>query len=495
MLQHTKDKTGIAGLDDILQGGLPHGHLYLLEGEPGTGKTTLALGFALAGRDAGETTLYVTLSETVEELGLVAESHGWSLERVEIVELERDIARHTPESQYTVFEATEVEMGDTMGAIYGAAERLRPSRVVIDSLSELRLLARDSLRFRREMLGLKRFFAERGATVLILDDLTQDVHQGLIQSIAHGVLRLERLTTEYGTERRRLIVPKVRGAQYREGYHDYRIDPGGLRVFPRLVAGEHRQPVLPGRLLSGVGNLDGLLGGGLDRGTSTILMGPSGVGKSTIAMAYAVAAADKGERAEILLFDENLGTYLARDAGLGIGLAAHLATGLVSLRQIDPSEVSPGELMQAIRDGVETRGARHLVIDSVNGVIQGMPGERTLLIQVHELMAYLGQQSVTTVVTIAQHGLMGPGTASAADLSYLADTVVLLRFFEAYGEIRQAISVVKKRTGAHERTVRELRIGPGGFAVGDTLREFQGIFTGVPQYAGKEAGLFHGDRG
>lgn len=494
-MRQAKDPTGIPGLDNILQGGLPHGHLYLVEGEPGTGKTTLALDFVLAGIAAGETTLYVSLSETADEMKIVADSHGWSLDGLEIVELERDIARHAPESQYTVFESTEVELGDTMGKIFEATNRLEPTRIVIDSLSELRLLARDSLRFRREMLGLKRFFADRDVTALLLDDLTQESHRGLLQSIAHGVIRLERLTTEYGAERRRLIVPKVRGAKYREGYHDYRLETGGLRVFPRLVAAEHRQPVMPGSLLSGVGHLDELLGGGLDRGTSTILMGPSGSGKSTLAMAYAVAAAEKGERVEILLFDENLGTYLARDKALGIGLAAHLESGVASLRQIDPSEVSPGELTGIMRDGVESRGARHLVIDSVNGVIQAMPGERTLMVQFHELLAYLAQKSVTTVLTLAQHGLMGPGVASAADLSYIADTVVLLRFFEAYGEIRRAVSVVKRRTGDHGRTVRELRIAPGGFEVGEVLSEFQGIFTGVPSYAGKEGRLFDGDRG
>lgn len=495
MLSQSKDQTGISGLDDILQGGLPHGHLYLVEGEPGTGKTTLALGFVRTGMLAGETTLYVTLSETAHELRLVAESHGWSLDGLEIVELERDVAHHAPETQYTVFESTEVELRTTMEALFSAANRLKPTRVVIDSLSELRLLARDSLRFRREMLGMKRFFAERGASVLILDDLTQDAHEGLIQSIAHGVIRLERMITEYGAERRRMIVPKLRGARYREGYHDYRIESGGLRIFPRLVAAEHREAMLPGQLLSGVSNLDDLLGGGLDRGTSTILMGPSGVGKSTIGMVYAVAAAAKGERSEILLFDENLGTYLARDRALEIGLQAHLDTGLVTLRQIDPSELSPGELTDLLRDAVENRGVRHLVIDSVNGVIEAMPGEKTLMIQVHELLAYLGQKSVTTVVTLAQHGLMGPSIGSAADLSYLSDTVVLLRYFEAYGEIRQAVSVIKKRTGDHERTVRELKIGKGGFTVGEKLSGFQGVFSGVPHATGQEAGVPYVGRG
>lgn len=495
MAQTSRDDTGIAGLDDILHGGLPHGHLYLVEGDPGTGKTTLAMGFLLAGRDRGETTLYVTLSETAEEMRLVADSHGWDLRGVEMVELERDIARHSIESQYTVFESTEVELGDTMEAIYEATRRLRPARVVIDSVSELRLLARDSLRFRRELLALKRFFSEAGATVLLLDDLTMDAHGGLLQSIAHGVVRLERLTTEYGSERRRLTVFKLRGARFREGYHDYRIDPGGLCVFPRLVAAEHRHPPLPGLLLSGVPGLDGLLGGGLERGTSTMLVGPSGVGKSTIAAAYAVAAADKGESAEILLFDENLGTFLARARGLGLGLEPHLDSGLVRLRQIDPSELSPGEMTQILRDAVETRGTRHLVLDSLNGVIQAMPGERTLLIQLHELLSYLAQSSVTTVMTLAQSGVMGASMASPADLSYLADTLVMLRFFEAFGELRQTISVVKKRTSGHERTLRELRIAPGGFEIGEPLRDFQGVFTGVPRYVGQEAGLFDADRG
>lgn len=494
MPQQTKDQTGIEGLDDILQGGLPHGHLYLIEGEPGTGKTTLAMDFLLCGRDAGETTLYVTLSETADEMQAVAESHGWHLEGVFLVELERDIARHAPESQYTVFESTEVELSDTMKAVYEAAQRIKPSRVVIDSLSELRLLARDSLRFRRELLSLKRFFAELDATVLMLDDLTLDIHGGLLQSIAHGVIRLERLAAEYGGERRRLIVPKLRGARFREGFHDYRIDEGGLQIFPRLVAAEHRHVPLPGQVLSGVGDLDDLLGGGFDRGTSTIIVGPSGVGKSTIAMTYVAAAVESGEWVEVFLFDENLGTYLARAKGLGIPLQTYVDSKRMGLTQIDPSAVSPGELTQILRDAVEKRGAKHIVIDSLNGVIQAMPGERMLMVQVHELLSYLAQSSVTTVMTLAQAGLMGPNMASPADLSYLADTLILLRFFEAYGKLRQAISVVKKRTGNHERTLRELRIGPGGFEVGETLRDFQGVFTGVPRFVGKETGLFDASR-
>jgi len=489
-----RDATGIVGLDDILLGGLPHGHIYLLEGEPGTGKTTLAMDFLRAGLERGETTLYVTLSETAEELLIVSRSHNWDLEKVHIVELERDIARHATESQYTVFESTEVELGDTMGQVYKAAEDLKPDRIVIDSLSELRLLSRDSLRFRRELLGMKRFFADLGSTVLMLDDRTLDLHEGLLQSIAHGVIRLERLTTEYGAERRRLIVSKLRGSRFREGYHDYRVKTGGIKVYPRLIASEHRGAVLSGELLSGIENLDVLLGGGLDRGTSTMLLGPSGVGKSTISAMYAVAAAKKGEKVEIFLFDENMGTYLARDKGLQLGMGPYIEKGMIHIRQIDPAEVSPGEFSHQLRQAVEEGGMKHLVLDSLNGLIQAMPGEQTLMIQVHEMLSYLNQSNITTVISLAQHGLVGAGLASAADLSYVADTLVLLRFFEAFGELRKAVSVVKKRTGEHEKTVRELDIMPGGLQVGPPLRQFQGIFTGVPQTLDEGAGLFHAER-
>ncbi|RYG25803.1 circadian clock protein KaiC [bacterium] len=491
-MTHERDATGIAGLDDILLGGLPHGHLYLLEGEPGTGKTTVAMDFLRAGLAKGEKTLYVTLSETEDELRLVASSHNWNVDGIEMLELQRDVAQYSIDDQYTVFEPTEVELGGTVGQIYDAVNRLQPRRVVLDSLSELRLLSRDSLRFRREVLSFKRFFADRDATVLMLDDRTMDLHEGLLQSLAHGVLRLERLTTEYGAERRRLTVSKLRGSRFREGYHDYRVNTGGVDVYPRLVASEHRNAVFPGELLSGIANLDHLLGGGLDRGTSTMLLGPSGAGKSTISAMYASAAAEKGEHVEIYLYDENLGTYLARDLGLRLGLAAHIESGTVTVRQIDPAEMSPGEFAAMLREGIDSRGTRHIVIDSLNGLIQAMPGEQTLMIQVHELLSYLNQSSVTTMVTLAQHGMMGNGLASAADLSYVADTLIVLRYFEAFGEVRKAISVVKKRTGDHERTLRELQIVPGGLKVGDPLRQFQGIFTGVPQTFDGEVSLFDG---
>jgi circadian clock protein KaiC len=487
-----RDATGIAGLDDILLGGLPHGHLYLLEGEPGTGKTTVAMDFLRAGVAKGEKALYVTLSETEDELRLVADSHNWDVAGIEFIELQRDVAGYATDDQYTVFEPTEVELGDTVSQIYDAVNRIKPLRIVLDSLSELRLLSRDSLRFRREVLSFKRFFADRDVTVLMIDDRTMDLHEGLLQSLAHGVIRLERMTTEYGAERRRLTVSKLRGSRFREGYHDYRVNTGGVEVYPRLVASEHRNAVLPGELLSGIDNLDHLLGGGLDRGTSTMLLGPSGAGKSTISAMYAAAATAKGERVEIYLYDENLGTYLARDRGLGLGLAEHIESGMITIRQIDPAEVSPGEFAAFLRKGVEERGTRYIVIDSLNGLIQAMPGEQTLMIQVHELLSYLNQSSVTTMITLAQHGMMGNGLASAADLSYVADTLIVLRFFEAFGEVRKAISVVKKRTGDHERTLRELHIAAGGLKVGEPLRQFQGIFTGVPQTFDGEGSLFDG---
>jgi circadian clock protein KaiC len=481
-------------LDNVLHGGFPAGHLYLVEGEPGTGKTTLALQFLLAGVRQSESTLYVTLSETSSELLEVIEGHGWDPEGIEMVQLDREVASHSPERQYTVFEATDVELGDMLKAIYDATDRFKPTRVVLDSVSELRLLARDSLRFRRELLGLKQHFADLGTTLLVLDDRTLSLHEGLIHSIAHGVVRLERMAVEHGSERRRLIVPKVRGSRFREGFHDYRIETGGIRVYPRLVAADHRQSSDSDDITSGLPNLDELLGGGIARGTSTILLGPSGAGKSTLSVAYAVAAASIGERVEIYLFDENLGTYLKRAHVLGLGLQPHLDSGMIAVRQIDPAEISPGEFAHRIRHSVEELEARHLIIDSLNGIVQAMPGEKTLLAQMHELLSFLNQKSVTTIMTLAQHGVVGSEMASDADLSYLADSLVMLRYFEAFGELRRAISVVKKRTGPHEMTVREMKIGGGGISVGDPLREFQGVFTGVPQYVGTEAPLFHGSR-
>ncbi|RYG37883.1 circadian clock protein KaiC [bacterium] len=491
--QEGKASTGIDGLNNILGGGLPIGHLYLLEGEPGSGKTTLAIQFLLEGAALGEKVLYITLSETADELRYAAESHGWDLSSVELMELDTFLASQKPESQYTVFSASEVELGDTLRMIREAVERVKPTRVVLDSLSEMRLLSRDSLRFRREILGFKQFFAASGATVLFLDDRTTDPEDRQLHSIAHGIILLERLSTEFGSERRRLIVSKLRANLFRGGFHDYRIVTGGLVVYPRLSAAEHRQGKLPGSLLSGVGNLDDLLGGGLDRGTSTMIMGPVGSGKSTIVAMYALAAAEQGERAAIYLFDENEGTLLTRCRALDMPLDQYLETGAVTLQQIDPAEMSPGELVQLIRDGVEKQGIQHVIIDSVSGFINAMPEERLLTVQLHELLTYLGQKGVVTLLAMPQHGMMGVNMASQADLSYLADSVILLRYFEAFGAVRQAISVVKRRTGKHERTIREMQIGSGGVIVGNILQEFQGVLTGVPRYVGNQGPLLGAD--
>jgi circadian clock protein KaiC len=483
--------SGIVGLDDVINGGFPRQHLYLVEGQPGSGKTTLALQFLLEGVRLGEPVLYITLSETSQELRYVAQSHGWKLDGVELVELGWFEERNSPEAQYTIFAPSEVELGDTMSEIRAAVERVRPTRVVFDSLSEMRLLERDPLRFRREVLGLKQFFAQRGATVLLLDDRTGDHLDLQLQSLVHGVISLERLATEFGAERRRMIVKKLRASRFRGGYHDYRIQTGGLQVYPRLVASEHRATIPHGSLLSGVGNLDDLLGGGLDRGTSTVILGPAGCGKSTIAAMYGLAAATKEERVAIFLFDENLGTLIARCEGLGMPMAENIASGNVTVQQIDPAEMSPGEFTQAVRDAVEKRGVRLVVLDSLNGLINAMPEEKLVLTQLHELLSYLNQVGVTTVITIPQHGLVGT-MVSQADISYLADSVLLLRYFEAAGAVRQAISVLKRRTGPHERTIREFQIGPGGVLVGAPLHSFHGVLTGVPRYVGTDEPLMPG---
>lgn len=481
-------QTGIEGLDNIINGGFPRGHMYLLQGEPGTGKTTVALEFLITAVKLGERALYVTLSETESELRYTAESHGWTLEGIELMELTAFEKNLGPEAHYTVFDVSDVDLGDTIRTIQEAIERTKPDRVVFDSLSEMRLLARDPARFRREILSLKQFFADRGVTVLLLDDLSYELMDGHIQSIVHGILRLERLETDYGAERRRLVITKLRASSFRGGYHDYRIVTGGLKVYPRLVASEHRVPSIPGNLLSGVENLDQLLGGGLERGTSTLVMGPAGAGKSTIVTMYALAAAAKGDKCAIFIFDENVGTLLARCEGLGLPIKACLESGSVILQQVDPAEMSPGEFIQLIREAIEKRQVQHVVIDSLNGFLNAMPGERLLTVQLHEMLSYMNQMGVTTMMTNVQHGFLG-SMVTQADLSYLADTIILLRFFEAAGEVRQAISVMKKRTGPHERTIREMQLTRGGMSVSEPLKDFRGVLTGVPTYDGDDAPL------
>jgi circadian clock protein KaiC len=475
--------TGIPGLDDVLAGGLTRNRLFLVEGMPGTGKTTLALQVLRTAAARGEPVLYVTLSETDEELRAVAASHGWTLDGIALQELIPSEDSLDPEQQYTLFHASEVELGATIKEIFATVARLNPTCVVFDSLSELRLLSGSALRYRRQILALKQFFASRGCTAVLLDDLTATDQDLQTQSIAHGVIRLEQTHPDYGSERGRLRVVKYRGIQFRGGYHDYHIERGGLRVFPRLVAAEHRQVTGRRRLASDVRELDALLGGGLEEGTSTLIVGAAGTGKSTLAAQFATAAGGRGQHAALFTFDENPATLLSRCEGLGIGLAAQMDAGRVTIQQVDPAELTPGEFTNRIREAVD-RQASMVVIDSLNGYLNAMPGERFLTIQLHELLMFLGQQGVATILVAAHHGLIGSQMHTPVDASYLADAVILLRYFETAGEVRQAISVVKKRGGRHERTIREFQLGDGGIRVGEPLRDFRGILTGVPVYEG-----------
>jgi circadian clock protein KaiC len=472
--------TGIQGLDDIMAGGFSRNRLYLIEGIPGSGKTTLAMQFLMAGARRGEPVLYVTLSETANELRTVADSHGWSLDGITIRELMPSEDSLRPDDQYTMFHPSEIELSETTKAVLADVERVKPVRVVFDSLSELRLLAGNPLRYRRQILALKQFFGGRRCTVLLLDDMTSNHHDMQVQSIAHGAVRLEQLYPEYGAERRRLIVLKYRGVRFRGGYHDYVIRRGGLDVFPRLVAAEHRLHPSAQKLGSGIDQLDGLLGGGLERGTSTLIVGAAGTGKSSLATQFAATAAARGEKAALFIFDESIHTLMTRTEGLGIDLRKHCDSGSVTVQQVDPAELSPGEFAHAVRDAVERHGATVLIIDSLNGYLNAMPNERFLVIQLHELLTYLGQRGVATVLVGAHQGLIGSAMITPVDASYLADAVILMRYYETKGEVRQAISVMKKRGGAHERSIREFQMDSGGIKVGPPLRDFRGILTGVP---------------
>jgi circadian clock protein KaiC len=481
--------TGVVGLDDILGGGLARNHLYLIEGDPGTGKTTIAMQFLMEGARRGQKGLYVTLSESKTELLQIAESHGWSLDGVEIFELGPDEEHLKAEAQYTVFNPSEIELADTTNAVLSEVERLQPERVVFDSLSELRLLARDSLRYRRQILGLKQYFSGRNCTVLLLDDRTAERHDLQLQSIAHGVIMMESVEREYGIKRRRLEVKKLRGARFREGFHDYCIKRGGVEVYPRLVASEHLLTLQPTQLKSGIAALDTLLGGGLDSGTSTLLLGPAGCGKSTIAARYAISEVERGGTAALFAFDESLATLLIRGKGLGLDIKKHVDSGKFTLRQVDAAELSPGQFVHEIRHLVEKQDLKLLIIDSLNGFLNAMPGEKFLAMQLHELLAYLSQKGVATLMTVAQHGFVGTNIDTPVDVSYLADTVLLFRYFEAVGEVRQALSVIKKRSGEHERTIRELMMKNGAIEVGNMLTEFEGVLTGSPTYRGEIDGL------
>lgn len=482
--------SGIPGLDEVLRGGFPANRVHLIEGAPGTGKTTLALQFLLEGARRGEKLLYVTLSEAIEELRAVAQSHGWDLDQISLHELAPTEESLRPDEQYTILHPSEVEFGATTQAVLAEVERIKPARVVFDSLTALRLLAADRLRFRRQILGLKQFFAGRNCTVVLLDGV--DTLGNGVQSLAHSVIRLEQIAPEYGGERRRLRVMKLRSGGYRGGYHDVVIREGGLIVYPRLVAAEHPEPVTPDLLSSGIPELDHLLGGGLATGTSTLLIGPAGVGKSVLGTRYALTRAERGEHVAVYVFDESLHTFLNRADGFGMNLRRHVEEGRISIRQLDPARVSSGELDHLIRQAVEVDGARVVVIDSLSSYLDAIAEERAALLRLRGLLAYLARRGVLTLLTIAQHGLAGNHVVSPLNASHLADIVILLQYFESAGQVRQAISVVKKRTGVHERAIRELEIGPG-IRVGRPLSELQGVLAGSPRHLGVERSVL--DRG
>jgi circadian clock protein KaiC len=472
--------TGVAGLDDILSGGLPANRLYLLQGTPGVGKTTLALQFLLEGAKRGEPGLYITLSETKDELDAVASSHGWDLSKLALLELSAIEEVLAESKENTFFHPSELELTKTTQILLSQVEKINPRRIVLDSLSEFRLLAESALRYRRQMLRLKQYFAGRNSTVLLLDDQTGEASDLHIQSISHGVITLERLAIMYGVERRQLKVQKLRGVKFREGAHDYRIERGGLRVFPRLVAAEHKTDFVDEPVSSGIAGFDALMGGGLDRGTSTLFIGPAGCGKSTLALQHAVSLARKGKKSVIYIFDENQKTLEKRAASVGLELKEFLASNLITIQQVDPAELSPGEFVATVREAVTKEQASLIIIDSLNGYLNSMPDEKFLNLQLHELLTFLSQQGVVSIMTLAQHGLVGP-MQSPVDVTYLADAVVLLRYFEANGKLNKSISVVKKRSGRHETAIRELKIEKGAVHVGEPLREFHGVMTGVPQ--------------
>lgn len=476
--------TGVEGLDDVLVGGLPRRRVYLVRGAPGTGKTTLALQFLLDGVRRGERCLYITLSETMEELTLVARSHGWSLDGVDLVDLSAIEHQLRPESQTTLLHPAEQELARTTQLVQARVDELKPERVVFDSLSEMRLMAQSPLRYRRQILAIKSFFSTRDCTVLLLDDESHDADTQ-VESLAHGVIELEHLRPDFGSERRRLSVIKLRGVKFRGGYHDYVINTGGLDVFPRLVAAEHAHPFPDGTTTTGIEALDTLLGGGIDRGTSTLIVGPAGVGKSSVALHCAVAtAAAGGGPCAMFVFEETIGTLRLRAQGLGLELDHVLKSGALRLKQVDPAELSPGEFAVIVRRLVEEQQSKLVVIDSLNGYLNSMPGEQFQVAQLHELLTYLAQRGVITLMALAQQGFVGQ-MQSTVDLTYVADTVLMLRYFEFQGTIKKAISVVKRRSGHHEATIRELQFVPDeGVRIGPPLTAFRGVLSGIPVYTG-----------
>jgi circadian clock protein KaiC len=481
--------TGVAGLDDILEGGIARNRLHLLEGTPGTGKTTIALQFLMAGAEAGEVGIYVSLAETEEELRAGAASHGWTLvPGIEVLELVPPESVLDPDQHQSLLYSSDLELGEAIQRIFAAIERLRPKRVIIDSLSEIRLLAQSSLRYRRQILALKHYFARHHSTVVLLDDMTAETVDRAVHSIAHSVIHLDQLAPIYGGERRRLRVVKCRGQAFRGGYHDFTIAPGGVRVFPRLVAAEHRAGFAGTLIKSGLPELDDLVGGGLAAGSSTLVIGPAGIGKSVLILQYIAAAIAAGERAALFVFDEELGLLLARAKALGFDLAGMRDAGKLFIEQVDAAELSPGEFAHRVRTCVDREDIRVVAIDSLNGYQASMPEEQYVILHLHELLQYLNRRGAATFLSVAQHGMLGD-MKQTIDVTYLADTVLMLRFFEAHGRVRRAISVIKKRTGAHENTIREYRIGQNGVDLGAPLDEFQGVLRGVPTYVGSRGPL------
>jgi circadian clock protein KaiC len=474
--------TGVPGLDTILCGGLTQNRVYLLEGSPGTGKTTLALQFLMEGVSHGETGLYITLSESREELYEIANSHGWDIDGIAMYELVND-AGLDPDSEQSILHPSEVELGETTKSIMGEVDRVQPSRVVFDSLSELRLLAQNPLRYRRQILAIKNYFSTRKCTVILLDDKTAEAGDQQLHSIAHGVITLEQLAQEFGKERRRLNVVKMRGIKFRGGYHDFVLDTGGLTVFPRLIASEHSTNFTPSSKSTGAPGLDHLLGGGLVSGTNTLFIGPSGIGKTTLTIRSILSALERGESAAFYLFDEGLGTLLARSTALGMDIRPYIDSGKLIINHIDPAELAPGQFAQMLHDSVENQGVSFIAIDSLNAYLQSMPGEKYLILQMHELLTYLNNKGVTTVLVLGQHGMVGE-MRSNIDVSYLADATVLLRFFETNGRLHRAIAVVKSRTNDHAQTIHELQLNKQGIDVGRPLEGFEGVLTGVPNYRG-----------
>lgn len=483
-----KLSTGIEGLDNILSGGLPSNHLYLVSGNPGTGKTTLALQFLLEGIKQGEATLYVTLSETKDELKAVGISHGLDLDQINIFDLTVSEDILNPADQYSVFHPSEVELDETTKKILDEVDRTKPTRIVFDSLSEIRLLASDPLRYRRQILALKQFFIGRQCTVLLLDDKTMLETDRQLESVVHGVIALDHFSPEFGKHRRRMSIVKLRGVSFQGGYHDYNIEIGGLIVFPRLVAAHSYELAEHELLPSGIEKLDNLLGGGLTYHTGTLILGPAGIGKSTLSAQYVYTALKRGDRAAIFLFDEGVHTFFSRTTQIGIDLQPFFKSGQLIVKRVDPVELSPGEFTFMVRQEVAKNNVRVVVIDSLNGYLNAMPAERHLIMQMHELLNFLNQQGVATFLILAQQGMVGQMT-SITDLSYLSDNIIMFRYFESHGEVLQAISVVKKRNGMHERTIRQYKITSAGIEISEPLREFQGILTGVPTFVGTQEEL------